>query len=124
GEIVVDTNVLVKRIVLKHHGDVAILGRQSVHNSVADADFTGADILKPGNHAQSGRLSAAGGPDQGDEFLVGDGKIHVFHRVMDLSVIFVDFAEYDFRHFGPSFRTEPAAHSRGGRFAAVISQRC
>ena len=117
--------MLVQRIVLEHHGDVAILGRQSVHNSLTDADFTGADILKPRDHAQSGRLSAAGRPDQGDEFLVGNGKIHVFHRVMDLSVIFVDFVEYDFRHFlRPSFRNGTRRAQARQAFAAVISLRC
>ncbi len=111
--------MLVQRIVLEHHGDVAILGRQRVHDSVADADFTGADILKPRNHPQSGRLSAAGRSDQGDEFLVGNGKIHVFHRVMDLSVIFIDFAEYDFRHFWAVFSHRARRAQPRRAFAAI-----
>ena len=54
--------------------------------------------LEPRDHAQRGRFSAAGGSHQGDEFLVRNGEIHVFHRVMDLSVVLVDLAEDDFGH--------------------------
>jgi len=64
------------------------------------------------------------GPTSATEFLVGNGKIHVFHRVMDLSVILIDFAEYDFGHFfGRLFATESRRAQARQAFAAIISLR-
>ena len=42
GEIVVDAHVLVERVVLEHHGDVAVARRQVVDDPVADADVAAA----------------------------------------------------------------------------------
>ena len=42
GQIVVDAHVLVERVVLEHHGDVAVARRQMVDHPVADADVAAA----------------------------------------------------------------------------------
>jgi hypothetical protein len=65
----------VERIILKHHGDVAFLRWNPVDDAVADADFTGRDVLEAGNHAQQGGFAAARRADQHDEFAVTDGYI-------------------------------------------------
>ena len=80
GQIVVHAHVLVERVVLEHHRDVAVLGRQVVDHPLADRDRAGADLLEPGDHAQRGRLAAARRPDQHDELLVLDHEVDVADR--------------------------------------------
>ena len=66
----------VERIVLEHHGDVAILGRQVVDHLAADADLAGRDVLETGQHSQQRRLAAAGRADKDDELAVLDFDVH------------------------------------------------
>ena len=54
-----DRHVRIKRVVLEHHGDVALFRRHVVDHAIADADLAAGDVLEPGNHAQQGRLAAA-----------------------------------------------------------------
>ena len=42
GQVVVDAHVLVERVVLEHHGDVAVARRQVVDHPLADADLAAA----------------------------------------------------------------------------------
>jgi hypothetical protein len=60
----------IKRVGLEYHGDVAVLRRDIVDQALADADFAARYLLQTGNHAQQGRLSAAGRADQHDELPV------------------------------------------------------
>jgi hypothetical protein len=62
----------VERIGLKHHGDVALLGRDPIDHPRADADFARRDLLQPGDHAQQCRFAASGGADQYGERSVRD----------------------------------------------------
>ena len=71
----------VQRIVLEHHGDVPLLWRHVVDNSLADSDFAGGDALEAGDHPQGGCLAAAGGPDQDHEFAVMDAQVERMHRL-------------------------------------------
>ena len=79
GHVVVDGLVRIKRVILEHHGDVALARRQPVHHPLADADLSVADAFQPGQHAQGRRLAAAGRPDQHDEFPVGDFEVDALH---------------------------------------------
>ena len=72
AHVVPDRHVRVERVVLEHHRDVAVLGRQLGDVAVADVDRAGGDVLEPGEHAQRGRLAAAGGTDQDEELPVLD----------------------------------------------------
>jgi hypothetical protein len=76
GHIVGDRHMRVKRIVLEHHGDIAILGRQGVDHLVANADFAGRNVFKPGQHSQERRFPAAGRADKDDEFAILDFDVH------------------------------------------------
>lgn len=69
----------VKRIVLEHHCNVAILRRNIVDEAVADIELTLGDLLETRDHAQRCGLSAAGRPNEHDEFLVRDLKIEILH---------------------------------------------
>jgi hypothetical protein len=69
--------VRVERVALEHHGDVAVSRRQIVHHAIADAHLATGDVLEPGDHAQRGRLAAAGWPDQADELAVLDIEVQL-----------------------------------------------
>jgi hypothetical protein len=86
----VHAHVRVQRVVLEHHRDVAVLGRDLVHDSLANADGAGSHVLQPRDHAKGGALSAAGGADQHDELAVPDDKIDPVNGS--------DAAGVDFRH--------------------------
>src|SRR5690606_25101184 len=72
-EISANGHVGVERIVLEHHGDVALGRLRLDHVSTADFDATGRDGFKAGNHAEQGGLATARGPDQHDQFAIGYG---------------------------------------------------
>jgi hypothetical protein len=51
--------VRVEGVVLEDHGDVAVLGREGVHDLAADPDEAVGDRLQAGNHAQRRGLATA-----------------------------------------------------------------
>ena len=65
----------VERVVLEHHGDVAVAGLELVDHPAADRDLAGGDRLEAGDHAQQRGLAAAGGADEDDELAVGDVEV-------------------------------------------------
>ena len=54
-----DAHVRIERIVLEHHGDVAIHRRHFVDHPVVDADLAGSNGFEAGDHAQGRGLAAA-----------------------------------------------------------------
>jgi hypothetical protein len=74
-----DGHVRVERIVLEHHRDVAVLGREVGDVAVADADRTAVDVLETGEHAQRGGLAAAGRADEDEELAVADLDVECVH---------------------------------------------
>jgi hypothetical protein len=89
--------VWIERVVLEHHGDVAVHRRQIVHHAAVDADVAGGDLLQPGYHAQGGGLAAARGADEHHELAVADLEVHVLDGV-GLVVLLVQVLDKDFRH--------------------------
>jgi hypothetical protein len=77
GHVVIDTHVRVQSIALEHHRDVAILGWDIIHNTIADQDIPLGDLLQPCQHAQAGGLAAARRTHEDDEFLVLDVDVEV-----------------------------------------------
>ena len=97
-------HVRVQRVILEHHRDVAVPGRNVVHHPVADAQLAGGDRLEPGHHPQGRALAAAGGPDENDELTVLDGQVQIGDRdagAARVLVYFADAAEGHACHEGP-----------------------
>ena len=67
----------VQGVTLEHHGDVPVLGLHIIHQFIANVQLTLADFLQSGDHTQGSGLTAAGGTNQNDEFLVCDFQIEV-----------------------------------------------
>src|SRR5262245_5283841 len=97
-QIVVHAHVLIKRVVLEHHGDVAILRLQAVDDAIADGDGAVADLLQARYHAQGGGFAATRGADQNHELMVGDMQVEILHGGDAARVGLVHVAEGDFRH--------------------------
>ena len=70
----------IQRVALEDHGDVALARLELVHAPPADGDLTLGDRLEPRDHAQQRRLAAARGPDQHDEFAIGNVEVDVVHH--------------------------------------------
>jgi hypothetical protein len=97
-EILLDGHVGIQRVVLEHHGDVAVLGRHVVDHLVADRDRTGADVLQARDHPQCRRLAAAGWTDQHHELAVFDVEAEVVNRLDPSGIDLVDPVDLDLSH--------------------------
>ena len=64
----------IQRVVLEHHGDVALFRLHVVDDAVADRNRPGGDPLQPRQHPQQGGLAAARRTDQHHESAVLDGN--------------------------------------------------
>ena len=67
GDIVLDIEMREKRIVLEHHVDRPAIGRDADHVPAADQHLAFARLLEAADHAQAGRLAAAGRSKQCDK---------------------------------------------------------
>jgi len=77
SHIIKNSHVRIQSVVLEHHGNVTILGRNVIDQTVINIKFTVGNFFQTGDHTQSGGLTAAGRTDQNDKFLIFDieGKI-------------------------------------------------
>jgi hypothetical protein len=103
-------HVGIERVVLEHHGDVAILGIEFVDDPAVDPDLARRDVFQAGDHAQQGALAAARGADEDDELAVGDFEVDAVHD-RDLAKRLADPVETDPGHASPSAATPGANHS-------------
>ena len=97
--------VRVERVVLEHHGEVAVLGRHLVDAPLADREVAVGDVLEAHDHAQQGGLAAAGGAHEDHELAVGDVQVDALHRVEAVVVGLVDVVQGDGGHRWGSFRS-------------------
>src|SRR5499433_3558325 len=95
-----DRHVRVERVVLEHHGDVALFRRHAVDDALADADFAGGDVLEPRDHAQQRRLAASRGSHEHDEFAVVDEDVDAVDD-LERSKGLSDVADRDRSHGTP-----------------------
>ena len=95
-----DRHVRVERVVLEHHGDVALLRRHLVHDALADADLARSDVFEPRDHPQQGRLAASRRADQDDELAVVDQDVDAMDD-LDGSERLSDVADRDGSHAVP-----------------------
>ncbi len=75
--IIENAHMRVESVVLEHHGDVAVLGRDVVHYPVANQDLSLRDLLETRNHAQGRRLAASRGTNEHQELPVPDLEVHI-----------------------------------------------
>ena len=87
GDVVVDGHIRPQGIVLEQEADLALVGRNvdahgAVENHlVPDRDTAAGGRFQTGNHAQRGRLAAAGRAEQRHEGVVPDDEVQVLHGV-------------------------------------------
>src|SRR5579871_2001495 len=75
GDIVRDGHVGIKRVALKHHGDVARPRRQRGDDLAVEHDISRRRLFQAGNHAHQGGLAAAGWADNGDKLSVARRQV-------------------------------------------------
>src|SRR5262249_34499372 len=97
AHVVVDAHMRIERVILKHHRDIAVHGRQLVDHRIADQHLARTDRFEASHHAQGCGLAAAGRSDQNHELLVADFEIHVFDG-MKVVVILVEAADQNAGH--------------------------
>ena len=81
GHVVVDAHMRIERVILEHHGDVALGRLDLVDDAPADVDLAAGDGLEPRDHPQQRGLAAAGGADQHAELAVADLQADALDRL-------------------------------------------
>src|SRR5262245_30101674 len=87
----------VERIILEHHGDVAIHRGQVVDHLVVDQDASRGNRLQPCYHSQSRGLAATGRTNEDHELFVMDIEVDVLDGV-NLIKFLVQAADDDLGH--------------------------
>ena len=80
-QILLHRHMRVKRVVLEHHRDVTILGRQVIDDLAADADRAGRYLLQPRDRPQRRGLAASRRPDQNHELAIADLQAELVDRL-------------------------------------------
>ena len=100
GDVLVDGEMRIERVVLEDEGDVAIGGAQVLDRLAVEQDVARVDLLEAGDGAQRRGLAAARGAEEDDEFLVLDRQVDVADDV-DGAEMLVDVAQFDLSHGCP-----------------------
>jgi hypothetical protein len=61
-----------QRVILKHHADLAFVGRHIVHEFAIDTNFAAIGAEEPGDQIENGGLPAARRPEEGHELAAPD----------------------------------------------------
>jgi hypothetical protein len=101
----------IERVALKHHGDIALGGRQVVHDALADMDDARGHALEPGNHAKQGGFPAPGGSHEHNELAVRNVDVHTMDHV-DGAERLAEVSDANLSHFSPL--SPCPAHVSGG----------
>ena len=96
-QVVVDAHVGIQGVALKHHGNVAVLGRHVIHQAVADVNVAASELLEPRDHAQRRGLAAARRPHEHEKFPILDLNRHVIDGD-NIAKAFRDAVEHDASH--------------------------
>ena len=78
----------IEGVILEHHRQIPLAGFKIVAQLVSDPELAAGDVLQPGDHAQRGGLSAAGGPHKNNEFAVPYPERKIPHRILILFKLF------------------------------------
>ena len=87
----------VERVVLKDHGDVALMRLEVGHGLGIEHDLAGRGPLEPGDAGERRALAAAGRAEQSQELAVGDPDVQAIDRG-DLAESLGQLLERDARH--------------------------
>ena len=68
-----------KRVVLEHHAEAALLGRDRRHITACQHDTARVGPLEPGDHAERRRLTAATRPQKGDDLMLAGRQRQLVH---------------------------------------------
>ena len=121
GDVVGHRQVRKQGIVLKHHADFALFGRQmqcrGAHDDAIETNFAAADALEAGNGPRHGRLAAARRAEQAADGALLQRKGEGIHH--NLTAVGVgNFLQFKQRHRSGSCRerllTLPAAPTQPG----------
>ena len=88
----------VERVILEHHGQVAVLGFQMADRAPVDVDFPGGDLVQPRDHPERGGFAAARGADENGELVLGHLEIDSVQN-LGLAVALDEIFQADRRHF-------------------------
>jgi hypothetical protein len=99
GDVLVDRQVREERVALEHHIHRAFVRRDIVHVLARDADGARGGRLETAEHAHHCGLAAAGGAEQGEEFLSVDLEGQIINGG-EIAKGFGDALELDERLFG------------------------
>ena len=97
GDVLVDREVRIERVVLEHEGGVAVGGVKVLHRLAVDQDVAGVDVLEAGDGAQRRGLAAARGAEEDDELAVLHREVDVLDDVQRAEML-VGVAELDLSH--------------------------
>jgi hypothetical protein len=75
GDVLTCREVGVEGVVLKHHGHVALPGRQVRDLPLTDADRSARDALEPREHPQDRRFAAPGSAHEDHQLAIGHLKV-------------------------------------------------
>jgi hypothetical protein len=92
-----DRHVRIERVVLEHHGDIAILRIALIHHRAVNQDLAVRGVLQPRHDPQEGGFAAAGGADEHHELAIGDGEIHAVDH-LHIAEPLAHLAQLDRRH--------------------------
>ena len=88
SDVVEHRHVRVERIVLKHHGDVTVLGRHVVDTLPGNRKAALIGIFESGNGSQQCAFAATGLADQHSEFTCRYGQVYAFDHMV-VAIVFV-----------------------------------
>ena len=91
----------IERVILEHHGDVALGRLDLVDDAPADVDVAAGDGLEPRHHPQQRGLAAAGGADQHAELAVADLEVDPLDGLDAPGIGLVHVAQRDVSHGNP-----------------------
>ena len=97
-DVLVDGQVRVEGVVLEDHREVAVPGREVVHDPVPDQHLARGDVLEADDHPQQRRLPAARRPDEDHALAVLHVDGDVVHRREPVAVLLDDVLHVDGSH--------------------------
>ena len=98
GDVLSDGPVGVEGVALEDHRDPPGPGRHvPVHALARDEDLARRGTLQPRDHAEQGRLAAAGGAEQDEQLALTDREVHAVDRVVVPEVL-SEAPDVDARH--------------------------